>query len=727
MSSALSRRNILKLAGGSALGFLLSPMPWKMLDDISIWTQNWSWIPKLRRGPVTHKYTSCTLCPNACRVNARMISETPVSLWGAPDPCVGHSYLCSVGLAGHHLAYHPSRVRNAHRFTATENGISSEQLSVEDAIAHIAKILHNIHVRPEEGEFALFDCRPHGMVSDIQQIFLSHVPGARYIVPDNHEGRFMRALMEMTEDPGQSYGLDFSRTRTLLSFGVSLFEGWGISPLVVEQFRSRREEFNIIQIDHHQSSSSIVADTHIAIKPGTEMALALGLAHVIVGERLYDPASAARAVDLKRNKPFSFMDLTRRFPPGRVASVTGIPEDVIVRTAREFASNRPATAIADDFAPAELIHSVWILNHLVGATGKNGSVVQKRPLPQPWKGAHRTPPTRLRNVPDHSLRLLMIDASAADTTVSWPDLRRKMRAENATIVLCSPYRPKRGESVDYLIPIHAPYETVRANPSGEYVATSAFQISTPLWSKSEEGCETWQILQRVVSASDAMTKEEFAQLEPEELLRLQCDAIFNSKRGTIHHPNNDETIPLGSVLSSGDFYATLMEGAAWSDDGVATSTNGRLFLMGKSTSSAQRFAESVLAFDNAGIDSNPSFPLLVVPVGEDVAARFGHVSPILSKIYQESDLKPRSRFAYLHHETARRFKLAAEQRVIIHSPHGATEAIVRCDSSVRPDTVQLSVSQLDAISPTRPRIINSYGGRVYTDQPIFVRIERARS
>ena len=41
MNSRISRRDVLKLAGGAGLGILLSPLPWKLLDDSAIWTQNW--------------------------------------------------------------------------------------------------------------------------------------------------------------------------------------------------------------------------------------------------------------------------------------------------------------------------------------------------------------------------------------------------------------------------------------------------------------------------------------------------------------------------------------------------------------------------------------------------------------------------------------------------------------------------------------------------------------
>ena len=39
------RRAFIKLAVGGVLGVHASPLMWKLMDDSTIWTQNWSWVP----------------------------------------------------------------------------------------------------------------------------------------------------------------------------------------------------------------------------------------------------------------------------------------------------------------------------------------------------------------------------------------------------------------------------------------------------------------------------------------------------------------------------------------------------------------------------------------------------------------------------------------------------------------------------------------------------------
>jgi Ni/Fe-hydrogenase subunit HybB-like protein len=68
----VTRRDLLVWSAGAAAGLMVTPVPWKLLDDTSIWSQNWPWIPQSARGPVEVKQTFCTLCPNGCGMRVRM-------------------------------------------------------------------------------------------------------------------------------------------------------------------------------------------------------------------------------------------------------------------------------------------------------------------------------------------------------------------------------------------------------------------------------------------------------------------------------------------------------------------------------------------------------------------------------------------------------------------------------------------------------------------------------
>ena len=106
-------------------------------------------------------------------------------------------------------------------------------------------------------------------------------------------------------------------------------------PFIVE---ARRNGARFYTIDPRRNRTGAASDKHFFINPGSDTALALGMMHVIVREKLYDADYIARYTE-------GFDSLTARvaeYPPERAAALTGIPQEEIVALAREYATTRPA-------------------------------------------------------------------------------------------------------------------------------------------------------------------------------------------------------------------------------------------------------------------------------------------------------------------------------------------------------------------------------------------------
>ncbi len=99
------RRELFKFAGGAATGIAFTPLPWRLLGDSAIWSQNWSWMPRTPRGEVDEKEANCTLCPAGCAVKLRTCGGVPTGVWPRGEA------MCPAGLAGHTLPWHPLRLR----------------------------------------------------------------------------------------------------------------------------------------------------------------------------------------------------------------------------------------------------------------------------------------------------------------------------------------------------------------------------------------------------------------------------------------------------------------------------------------------------------------------------------------------------------------------------------------------------------------------------------------
>ncbi|MDP7641102.1 MAG: molybdopterin-dependent oxidoreductase [Alphaproteobacteria bacterium] len=106
-------------------------------------------------------------------------------------------------------------------------------------------------------------------------------------------------------------------------------------PFIAE---AQRNGAKVVVIDPLRSRTAKKADWHLAIRPGTDAALALAMMHVITGEGLADDDYIARHT-------VGFADLKARaeeFPPDKIAAITGIDADDIRQLAREFAGQQPA-------------------------------------------------------------------------------------------------------------------------------------------------------------------------------------------------------------------------------------------------------------------------------------------------------------------------------------------------------------------------------------------------
>jgi anaerobic selenocysteine-containing dehydrogenase len=138
---------------------------------------------------------------------------------------------------------------------------------------------------------------------------------------------------------GASVGTDperFDESRLIILWGANpITSNVHLWPKIVD---ARRNGAKVIAIDPYRSLSAEKCDQHIALLPGTDGALALGMMNVIISEALIDE-------DYITNYTVGFEELMGRveeFHPERVAVITGIPAETIRTLAREYAEIQPS-------------------------------------------------------------------------------------------------------------------------------------------------------------------------------------------------------------------------------------------------------------------------------------------------------------------------------------------------------------------------------------------------
>jgi anaerobic selenocysteine-containing dehydrogenase len=119
---------------------------------------------------------------------------------------------------------------------------------------------------------------------------------------------------------------------------------WGANPIVSNLHlwsrvqEAKRRGARVIAIDPYRSLSAEKCTQHVALLPGTDGALALGMMHVLVREGLIDR-------DYIQRYTVGYEALEKRlpeYPPERVAKLCGLSVEEIVQLARDYGTVRPA-------------------------------------------------------------------------------------------------------------------------------------------------------------------------------------------------------------------------------------------------------------------------------------------------------------------------------------------------------------------------------------------------
>jgi len=118
---------------------------------------------------------------------------------------------------------------------------------------------------------------------------------------------------------------------------------WGSNPIVSNLHlwsrvqEAKRRGAKLVAIDPYRSQTAEKCNVHLALLPGTDAALALGMMHVLIAEDLLDH-------DYVDRYTLGFEQLKERvkqYPPQRAAEITGLSVGAIVELAHDYGAIRP--------------------------------------------------------------------------------------------------------------------------------------------------------------------------------------------------------------------------------------------------------------------------------------------------------------------------------------------------------------------------------------------------
>ncbi len=692
----LTRRCFLQIFGGTALGVACSPLPLKLLDDAAIWTQNWSWIARPPRGPVSRAYTTCTLCPAGCGLQLRRIGPHVVAAAGLPGHPVSGGGACAVGLGIAQLPFHPARLPSAVRRTAGPAGATWTPSPTDEAIAAVGRRLADLRAAGRGDRVAILDLRPGRALSVMHREFLERIGGGRYLVQPDGRAAAAAALADLVAPNGGVPGYDLGAAGAIISFGAPLLDGWwgcGAAPGLAHAADGRRPDDLpfLVQVQSNASLETARADRWLPIQPGSEAAVALGLAHILLSEGLV-AADGDRPGLPSAQWLHDYRALVAPFSPDRVAVTAQIETRALISTAHDLAARRPVIAVgcgSPGGGPLgrEEEWAIWGLNLLLGSLGQAGGVVLRRDADRTFGDGPAVPPAVLAEIPDGSLDLLLIDGTASASALPRDLLRRKLSGPDALLVGLSAGATGTVAAADLILPVATPGQWLDDIGGQALAPRNSYAWALPLAEPTAGTHHPADLLEMLATAAGLAPAAPAGRLRHAELLQARAATLQAGGRGEVHDPAAGRSLAVASLTAAGQLAKILGRGGCWTEPAGGRLTAADVLPTAAQPPLAARFA--ALGQGRLPATGRDAFPLALVLVGQQGTGG-GLLPPVLTKLYRESHLKPGPDRAHINPDTARRQGLRDGRAARLAGAAGSLTVTVVHDEAVMPGVVQVA-------------------------------------
>lgn len=276
-------------------------------------------------------------CPDTCALHVTVENGVAIKVQGDADHPTTKGVLCTKVSRYTERTYHPDRLLHPLKRVGPKGSGEFVRVSWDEALDEIATRLGAIAAREPEAIL------PY-----------SYAGTMGFVQGESMAARFFNKIGASDLDRTICASAGAAGLRYTYGAGVGMHVEhfvdskliliWGSNPITSSVHfwaiaqEAKRRGAKLIAIDPYRSLTAEKCHQHIALLPGTDAALALGMMHVLIAEDLVDHEYIARhTVGYSELK-----DRVRRYTQARVAEICGIPEETVTTLAREYASAKPA-------------------------------------------------------------------------------------------------------------------------------------------------------------------------------------------------------------------------------------------------------------------------------------------------------------------------------------------------------------------------------------------------
>lgn len=319
--------------------------------------------------------SACLQCPAGCGIHGRVREGLALKLEGNPDSPVNRGKLCQMGQSGVQTHYNPDR-------------LGKPQLRKDGKLVDITwdeawKVLDEKVGAVSRARVAWFTGTVSGHQAALIGEHLDALGSGHHFVHEVINNAVGRAVnQDVLGEAMPRLALD--KAKLVLSFGADFLGTW-VSPthFATEYAKFRSGTRGVLVVaEPKMSLTGANADLWLAVRPGTEGMLALGIAHALMKSGVSVPDAARAAV--------------AAYAPVKAAEITGISVQRIEQVAALLKQHSPSLVLAGATVEGQeqgyqAASAVMLLNVMLGNVGQ--TIVSRGEFPFPQL-APRTGNTR---------------------------------------------------------------------------------------------------------------------------------------------------------------------------------------------------------------------------------------------------------------------------------------------------------------------------------------------
>ena len=303
--------------------------------------------------PSTFVRTTCAYCGVGCAFDAGVRDGRIVQMVPSDDGPSNLGHACMKGRFGWTYIYAPDRMRTP----LLREGSGWKEMSWNAAFDHIAQQFSRIVT--QHGPDALATISSSRGTNEENYLFGKFM---RCVIGTNHIDNCARVchsatVTGMMETVGASAATnsieDIDLAKLILVVGANPTESHPVVGARIK--RAHRRGVPLIVIDPRRTELARLADLHLQLRPGTNVALLNGLGHVIAKERLIDHAFAGQRTEGLDEWVKTVADCL----PEKTEHLTGVPAHLVREAARRYAMSGASLSV----------HGLGVTEHRWGSHG----------------------------------------------------------------------------------------------------------------------------------------------------------------------------------------------------------------------------------------------------------------------------------------------------------------------------------------------------------------------